>query len=427
MGLNIKAGRFMELEGLRAIAAVVVVLYHASLIFYPAFFYGVGTTLAPVQNAGIESFLYQNPLSGVLSGTFAVGIFFVLSGFVLSIAFFQKQDQSIIRRMAAKRYIRLMVPAFFSVILAWLAIRMGGSVVMGKVVSVTHSGWLAGLWTFSPHLHTALFQGVVGIFTSVANTTYNPVLWTINYEFLGSFIVFGAALLFGQMRNRWVVYLVLIFALANSWLLGFMLGMVLADLYANRHGLIQQLDVRIKIGLIFVGIVFGGFPAGPITNPVYRFLEIPKFLQTEQISFYITIGATLLVFAALTLRPFTRFLAHPRISGFGKYTYSLYLIHMPILFTVCTGTFLVFHHIHIGFHTASLFAIFVTAVVLVPLVYLFERYIDAPAIKLSSYMARVFLEQDIIKYLNIAARRSVHLIFPRRHNLSNNLTDTEME
>jgi len=98
MGASVKQNRFMELEGLRVIAAIVVVLYHAALIFYPGYFYGVGTPWAPVQNMFLEDNLYQNPLSGLLSGTFAVGIFFVLSGFVLSIGFFQKKDINIIKK-----------------------------------------------------------------------------------------------------------------------------------------------------------------------------------------------------------------------------------------------------------------------------------------------------------------------------------------
>lgn len=402
----------MELEGLRVLAAVVVVLYHAALIFYPGFFYGVGTALAPVQNARIETGLYQNPISGFLSGTFAVGIFFVLSGFVLSIAFFQRKDQNIIKKMAAKRYVRLMIPALFSVIIAWAVMSVGWTKTMAQTVAITHSGWLANLWTFTPHLHSAIYQGIVAIFT-VGDVTYNYVLWTIHYEFLGSFIVFGLALLAYDMKNRWVVYAAMIFILANSWLLGFILGMALADVYVNKQAIIKTIDGRIKVALILIGIVFGSYPAGPITSPVYKFLQIPGFDQTQQISFFITIGAACVVFSALTLKPLTKFLANPHLSKFGRYTYSLYLIHMPVLFTVCTGSFLFFYP-YLGLHKASIVAIFVFIMVLLPVVYLFERFVDATALRYASSSASLFLENDLFAWGRSVAYKILRRIIRKR-------------
>ena len=78
--------RFMALEGLRALAAIVVVLFHALYMFYPMAIEGV----APVQHQRFEDNLFGNPLFGFISGGLAVSIFFALSGFVLSIGYFKK-------------------------------------------------------------------------------------------------------------------------------------------------------------------------------------------------------------------------------------------------------------------------------------------------------------------------------------------------
>ena len=383
-----KANRFTELEGLRAIAAAIVVFYHAALIFYPGFFYGVGNSWAPVQNMRFEDNLYQHPLAGLMSGTFAVGIFFVLSGFVLSIGYFKKKDSSVISKLAAKRYLRLMVPAAASVMIAWAVMTLGWSRSMNEVSAVTHSGWLSHLWNVSPDFFRALYQGTVASFTA-GEVYYNPVLWTISQEFIGSFLVFGVALLFSSSKYRWVVYGVLLYVLSNGWLLGFITGMILADLYVHKEVVFKKLNSKWTYLLLLVGVVLGGFPSGELSSPLYKLMEIPKFTLGQQLAFHITWGATFVVMSVLALPRLRNFMAHPMISRFGKYTYSLYLIHMPVLFTVCTGTFLL--ALPIGFNKAAVIAVVATWAVLIPAVYLFERYVDAPAIRLAGYSTDIFL------------------------------------
>jgi peptidoglycan/LPS O-acetylase OafA/YrhL len=393
-----KPNRFMELEGLRVIAAIIVVFYHALLIFYPGMFYGVGDSWAPVQNMPFEKSLYENPIGGLWNGTFAVGIFFVLSGFVLSVGYLKKKDSAIVVKLASKRYLRLMLPAAVSIMIAWLVLSLGLAHNISEVVSVTHSGWLDNLWVEPPDFLSALYQGVVSSFT-IGEVYYNPVLWTISLEFMGSFIIFGVLLLFGSSRYRWLVYGILLYVLANSWLLGFISGLILADVYVNRQIVFRKLSHKITYLLIPIGIALGGYPSSSVSSSFYRALQIPGFEPSQQKSFYITLGAVLVVIGVLSLSSLRRFMMSTKISRLGKYTYSLYLIHIPVLLTVCTSTFLL--ALPIGFHKASVIAILVTAAVLMPITYLFEKYIDTPSIRFSSYSAEIFLGK---KELNIKAK-----------------------
>lgn len=378
----------MELEGLRVVAAVVVVLYHALLIFYPGMFYGVGDSWAPVQNMPFERSWYENPISGLLNGTFAVGIFFVLSGFVLSVGYLKKKEQSIIIKLASKRYLRLMLPATMSILIAWAILSLGLAQHMSSVVAVTHSGWLDNIWLDPPSFFDALYQGIVSSFT-VSEVYYNPVLWTISLEFIGSFIIFGVLLLFGASRYRWLVYGILLYVFANSWLLGFIAGLILADAYVNKQVFFQKLNRRIAYLLIPAGVVLGGYPSSTVSSFLYKIIQIPGFEPSQQKSFHITLGAILIVISVLALNGVRRFMASEKISKFGKYTYSLYLIHIPILLTVCTGAFLLV--LPIGFNKAAVIAIATTAIVLIPITYVFERYIDAPSIRFSSFCADIYL------------------------------------
>jgi peptidoglycan/LPS O-acetylase OafA/YrhL len=428
LGKTNKPGRFMELEGLRVIAAAIVVLYHAALIFYPAFYYGVGHALAPVQNMRFEDNLYQNPISALLSGTLAVGIFFVLSGFVLSVGFFKKEDPASIKRLAAKRYPRLMLPALASILIVCFILLVGGRYFIAHTYSITHSNWLGSLWLVPPDLFAALNQGIAAVFT-VGEVYYNPVLWTIHHEFIGSFVVFGCVLLFASSRYRWLIYVALLYVLSATWLLGFITGMILADIYVHRREWLSRLNNKYGYALLVLGIFLGGYPAGKVTSVIYKSIQMPTFNGIEQLSFFISVGATLIVIAILSLSQLTNWLAHPRISGLGKYTYSLYLIHMPVLLTVCTSVFLLVFPI--GFHKASVVAAIVGIAAVIPVTYWFERYIDAPSVRFSSYCADVFLGKKALTIKDKLAKARLYgaakLAWIRRRKMSEIMPEIEMD
>lgn len=71
-----KHERFAELEGLRGAAAIAVALYHNILAFYPVIFLGFYSVFPVTQHVWFEDNLHGSPFSALLSGTFAVAIFF---------------------------------------------------------------------------------------------------------------------------------------------------------------------------------------------------------------------------------------------------------------------------------------------------------------------------------------------------------------
>ena len=79
------------LNGLRGVAAFQVVIHHFILAFYPALFSGpdIQTHMA----GGIEVSASGSVFNLLWDGNFAVCIFFILSGFVLSHKFFIKKEK----------------------------------------------------------------------------------------------------------------------------------------------------------------------------------------------------------------------------------------------------------------------------------------------------------------------------------------------
>ena len=71
---------------------------------------------------------------------------------------------------------------------------------------VTHSAWLGTYGGGDPHgrlsptLTGALHEGLISAFVSKSDP-YNPVLWTMRHELLGSFVSLGAALAIWNARD----------------------------------------------------------------------------------------------------------------------------------------------------------------------------------------------------------------------------------
>lgn len=375
-----KSHRILELEGLRGIAAIVVVLFHVCSMFYPSVFSGPGAYL-PTHHIHFEDNLFAQPFMGLLNGRFSVAIFFVLSGFVLSVGYFSTGKLEIVKKLAAKRYLRLMIPALVSVLIVWLTIALGLGVYQHHAGSITQTGWLAvGVVTDTPNFGDALWQGLVGIFQGSAS--YNPALWTMHYELIGSFVIFGVIMLFGNNRFRWLLYAGLCLGLINSWFLGFMFGMILADLYGHKifpfNGRTNDVVVY---ALVAVAVALGGYQPD---NGMYRYIKVDWFTGTQNEIMFLAIAAAVVVSGVLSSNALRKFFASKYVSGLGKYTFSLYLMHLVVLYTVCAGLFAFgVHHLGLGYNKAFALSFVITVPVLALVTYWFEKYVDAPSIRLS--------------------------------------------
>lgn len=402
--------RFNELEGLRGLAAVTVVLDHFIYAFYALAI--AGASLVSLQHLRIEDNLYGNPIMVITSGTFAVSIFFVLSGFVLSIGFFTTGDINVVRKLAAKRYLRLMVPALASIILCYALIVIFGTDRLREAAQITGSNWLSGIWTIEPNFFEALKSGFFDIFYQSGNN-YNGVLWTMMFEFVGSFLVFGFLALFGKIKNRTILYVVLGLVTFNTWFLPFVIGMVVADLYT--HGYLKAIKLRFSVTLLLLGIslFLGGYPILSADGTIYQLLTISQIPLNWQM-FWLTVGSTLLVLVVLVAQQLKDFFASSRVAFLGKYTFSLYLVHTAVLFTFTITTFLfLYRQIGASYNLSVLISFILSIPVVIGVTILFEKYVDTPAINLSSRFSNLLLGKeilpDLIAYKNLLVKRFLNI------------------
>lgn len=383
----------MELEGLRGIAAIAVVAYHCLQAFYPFAIYG---GLDP-QHMRFEDNYYGTIFAGLTSGVFAVAIFFVLSGFVLTIGYFQTKKLSIVKGLATKRYIRLMLPALASTLICLAVIKLGFANNL-HAAAANQSHWFLQFTHWSGEAQPvigAIQEGILGIFTNFSGDSlklFNPVLWTMTTEFVGSFVVFGFLFLFAESRYRWLVYGALFVFLFNTWMLGFILGMLLADLYS--HGVFSQKKRGLAAFLLLpIGLFFGAYPRAYTTGTIYEGIPIRGLeYNSVPVDFQMIstlLGATILVFAVIYIKQAANVLSWKRVSNLGKYTFSLYLTHIPIIMTLTAGLFATFSA-YMGYNRSVALAIVISVPVFIAATVLFERYIDAPSIRLAKFFANVY-------------------------------------
>lgn len=214
----------------------------------------------------------------------------------------------------------------------------------------------------------------------------NHVLWTMNVEFIGSFLVFGFLFFFAQSRFRWIAYTALTIGTFTTWYLGFVIGMMIADAY-NLGWLEKLKHWSITVPMAVVAVFLGIFPKKH-EGTIYEFLDLSFFGISERL-FYLTISAALIILAVLLSSALTRLFQTRLLSSLGKYTFSLYLTHLLVIYTVSTSVVILLHE-SIGYNWAVVASALISAPVFWLVSYLFERYIDAPSIKFAKYVSAIY-------------------------------------
>jgi peptidoglycan/LPS O-acetylase OafA/YrhL len=306
---------------MRGVAALVVVLAHFFQFFLPAVFV---PTLA--GHLG-EKALATTPFNLLVNGNFAVTLFFVLSGFVLSAPFFLKRDPGWYLGAMLKRYPRLALPAAASTVFAVL-IGLTVGFHYDQAVKLSGEG-MPNFWADVNDFRVALWQGLAGSFF-FGEDNYNKVLWSIRAELLGSLLIFAAVPTLGRLKLRWIAYGVGIALSYKSYLLAFVLGALIADVLAMQK---KRLDGKVCAVLFLAGIYLASFPYHSIPGTAWAPLAffdrwVPIFILTH------IVGAALLVYATTQSPRAQTWMESRPALWLGRVSFSMYLVHFTLLASI---------------------------------------------------------------------------------------------
>jgi len=331
--------KLVPLEGLRGIAAAIVVLYHMVLGFTQK---GVGVV---PHGHGMWDVVLQFIL-GMLNGGAAVAVFFVLSGFILSLPF--AKDRSLARVLTAylKRWPRLAGLTLIACLFAWAAIWWSQDSYKAAA-HVIGTGWMASHGNAPLEGHQLSIQGAAreGLYQAFlfGDVHFDSPLWTMRIELFGSFAIFLAAPVLFAIRS-WPLRLALIgaamFAVGGTYpvtyLSDFLVGTVLAMLFAEDRMPNFRNWQAVLVGL--TGIYLFSFT---YEQKLLIHAPIKAIMPAGDTSHFVWDAGAVMLIAVLLGNPFLRrVFSQSWAVWLGLLSFPIYLLHGPVMLSAGAKSFM---------------------------------------------------------------------------------------
>ncbi|HEY7127032.1 MAG TPA: acyltransferase [Ktedonobacterales bacterium] len=368
--------RITQLDSVRGLAALTVVVHHFLLVF-PV----IESNTYGQSNFWLINLYKYTPLRAIGSGYEAVLLFFLLSGYVLSLPFYAGKGGSYLS-FITRRICRIYIPY-----LCALAVAITLDALFSRHGIAALSGWFNRTWQEVPTLDLVLKH--VLLVDSFNSNEYNTVLWSLVQE----------------MRLSLIFPFLMLLVIRCSWKRSLGVGMAVGIVGGFLYDLFPTYKTDIFLSMECVGLFIGGallakhrlmlvqaysklprwahyalFTVGILcyTLPwwLYGVTLLQSFLILSDI--YVAAGCALLLVLALASPRLSAVLLQPPITFLGKISFSLYLYHAIILLAAIN---LLYGFVNIWL---ILLLAFVLALVVATVAY---SYIEKPAIALGRFLS----------------------------------------
>jgi len=314
--------RVASLDGLRGGAALVVVVHHGMLTGaqFALPYFGQG------QSSHIASMLTYTPLHLFWAGTEAVYLFFVLSGLVLARSMASRSIPW--ENYFVSRMVRLYLPVIAAALFAWVTFRLSPRTTTGLSMWLDSPPHAYGFRTFAAD--ATLLNGVSG--------GISP-LWSLQWEVLFSLLLPVALVASARVSPYLLLVASIVLSGVGAYLQNtlltlmpmFMVGVAMHGMSSqlervrsaiDRRGWVLQLVVGVPVlGIIFMMVTAKWWPLTGVSS-----VFVASGLQAVSLA-----GVTAVVAAAIVWRPLVALLATPAFRWLGMISFSVYLVHEPII------------------------------------------------------------------------------------------------
>ncbi|KWH17658.1 hypothetical protein WL98_27195 [Burkholderia multivorans] len=285
-----------------------------------------------VMTSSTGKYSHESPIwqiyRRIIDGNFPVSVFFVLSGYVLLLAFEKTRSIDVLTKASVKRYFRLMPVVFVSVMLTWAISKTIGFHNVNAANAIGGHDWFASHFLGSFSFLHSVWIGVAGSFFGEDLYQYNFPLWTIRIEMFGSLLLFAIAALIYKNRNFWLLSTafaaVSIYAYGDY---GIYYSLFLAGAILLKHP-----RLRAPAWMLVPAMILG---AENVWTPEALFFA--AHLRAVGVSFDVVchaLAAILMVGATLNSSAFQAFLSCTPVRLLGKLSFAMYAFHAAIMSSV---------------------------------------------------------------------------------------------
>lgn len=325
--------RIGELDAVRGIAALVVVLHHCWQTLLPDqnTFPFIAAPVTP--GTRWAAWINLSPLKLLFAGHPAVGVFFVLSGFVLTRQL-QGAQRITYPQFLVRRIFRIWVPFAFVILCAALLCQwLGGP--------LPHLHWMNESW--NARVTWQLLAGHLLMLGTVAYVSLDNPMWSLVHELRISMVFPFLARIAERAFRPLLITSTLVFTLLSiSHLTGPVISRMPGPLAQQ---LTRSLIDTVRYGLFFVL----GIGLAVRSDEVNAWLKQARsqtllwvlafvLLGLPYLAGYVELayaaGATLLLALCMHSVRARQVLRAPVLAWLGKISYSLYLVHLVVLLSL---------------------------------------------------------------------------------------------
>lgn len=295
---------------------------------------------------------------------------------IATIAFHStKNQQRFLEKQFIKRYFRFVIPVAAAILLTY-GLNKAGALCFGGVYNISNSSWNLAMKPMDMSIWEALYIAFVKSFL-VPDTGILSTLWCLNIIFIGSLLTYGFLSIMGNSKGRYMVYVVgaLIFIPYPKYAV-FLAGIICGDFFVHYLGHIKMNGIKRELTALTAllsGIAIGVIPSCFITSPF-------------TLEYTYTIGTLLFLFGIMLSEKVQKLLSCKIFVSQAKYSFSLLLVHMPILYGVSywifKSTYALTMHYVLSFWITFMICTVITYFAARGFYYLFEK----PSARLADFI-----------------------------------------
>ena len=311
-------------------------------------------------------------------------MFLMISGYLMFSQGYQLKDKAVFSSRVLNRFIKLLIPVIPICIIVFLLKNIGNGIVFynDEVGGEIYSWWLRSGYDTSVTLKNLILSPFTIFFKG--DGLFNNAFWMLDDLLISSLAVFVVAFSFQEVKNKKIIkYAFICFAamIFSPYYLPTFLGgflyLVLSDDKINKIKIKNKKLVHfVAIVIFIVGIVASGYPSGRAPTNFYRIFEQNSLFKgyLSAVEFYHVVGAFLILLVLLNSKKIQKILEHKTLNIFGKNSYAIYLIHVPIIYILSPYVFKLFMNMTEKYLISASVTILFTCIVVVVLSHYYTKF-----------------------------------------------------